>query len=66
MPGALQLYQRNRIDRTARIVNESSDNARLFHHPSEEELREAFAARQMGKERDSWLYNYDALSVPLS
>ncbi|NRA29527.1 MAG: FAD-dependent monooxygenase, partial [Parvularculaceae bacterium] len=66
VPGALQLYQRNRIDRTARIVNESSDNARLFHLPSEEALREAFAARQMGKERDSWLYNYDALSVPLS
>lgn len=63
---ALQLYQRNRIDRTARIVNESSDNARLFHLPSEQALREAFAARDFGGERNAWLYSYDPLRVELS
>ena len=31
IPAALQLYQRNRIDRTARIVTQSSENRRLFH-----------------------------------
>ena len=62
---ALDLYQRNRIDRTAKIVNESSDNARLFHLPSEEELRAAFAKRKIGDERNNWLYNYDPINVSL-
>ena len=62
---ALDLYQRNRIDRTAKIVNESSDNARLFHLPSEEELRAAFAKRKIGDERNNWLYNYDPINVAL-
>ena len=30
---ALQLYQRNRVDRTAKIVTQSSENRRLFHLP---------------------------------
>ena len=62
---ALRLYQRNRIDRTAKIVNESSDNARLFHLPSEDALRDAFAKRDIGGERNAWLYSYDPLTVPL-
>ena len=62
---ALQLYQRNRIERTAKIVNESSDNARLFHLQSEQELRDAFAKRDIGGERNVWLYGYDPLTVPL-
>jgi salicylate hydroxylase len=66
LPEALSLYERNRVDRTSRIVRESSDNAVLFHLPSTEDLREAFAAREMGKERNNWLYNYDPLSVELT
>ena len=50
---ALQLYQRNRHDRTARVVHESSDNAELFHLDSEAALRGA------------WLFNYDPMTVPL-
>ena len=62
---ALQLYQRNRIERTSRIVAESSDNARLFHLPDEETLRAEFATRELGRERNNWLYSYDPLTVPL-
>jgi salicylate hydroxylase len=63
---ALDLYQRNRIPRTSRIIAESTDNARLFHLATEEGLREAFAERELGAERNQWLYNYDALSVALT
>jgi salicylate hydroxylase len=62
---ALDLYQRNRIERTTRIVNESTANAELFQHSSEDELKAAFAARNIDKERTHWLYSYDALNVEL-
>ena len=39
---ALQLYQRNRIDRTTRIVNQSTANRSLFHLRSDEEMRASF------------------------
>jgi len=51
LPEALQLYQRNRIDRTARIVNQSSENHRLFHLRSKEEIRSEFAQRDEGADR---------------
>lgn len=62
---ALQLYQRNRYERTARVVRESSANGKLFHHPSREAMLEAFGKRDMGKERSSWLFNYDPWTVEL-
>jgi salicylate hydroxylase len=62
---ALQLYQRNRIDRTARIVMQSSDNRRLFHLRSEAEMRTAFANRDEGKDRNTWLYSYNPMTVEL-
>ena len=39
IPDALQLYQRNRMDRTARIVNQSNFNRNLFHLRSQAEIR---------------------------
>lgn len=63
---ALQLYQRNRIDRTARIVLQSSDNRRLFHLRSEAEIRAEFAQRDQGRERNTWLYSYNPMTVELS
>ena len=42
-----------------------SDNAKLFHLPSEEDLRAAFAKRKIGDERNNWLYNYDPINVTL-
>jgi salicylate hydroxylase len=66
VPDALQLYQRNRIDRTARIVNQSSENRRLFHLRSKEEIRSEFAQRDEGADRNTWLYSYNPLAVELT
>jgi salicylate hydroxylase len=65
IPQALQLYQRNRIDRTAKIVTQSSDNRRLFHLHSEAEIRAEFAKRNEGADRNTWLYSYNPLTVEL-
>jgi salicylate hydroxylase len=65
IPEALQVYQRNRIDRTARIVLQSSANRELFHLPSEAEIRARFAARDEGEDRNRWLYSYNPLTVAL-
>jgi salicylate hydroxylase len=61
----LQIYQRNRVDRTARIVRQSTENRRLFHLRSEAEIRAAFANRDEGAERNKWLYSYNPMTVPL-
>jgi salicylate hydroxylase len=63
---ALQLYQRNRIERTSRIVLQSSANRELFHLKSVAEMRAAFARRNEGADRNSWLYSYNPLTVELT
>ena len=65
IPEALQLYQRNRVDRTARIVLQSSANRELFHLRSEAEIRARFANRDEGEDRNRWLYSYNPLTVEL-
>ena len=65
IPDALQLYQRNRMERTARIVRQSSVNRNLFHLRSQAEIREAFAKRDEGHDRNAWLYSYNPLTVDL-
>ncbi len=62
---ALDLYQRNRVDRTARIVNESSANSQLLHPKTKEDLQAAFANRDIAAERSRWLFSYDPLTVEL-
>jgi salicylate hydroxylase len=62
---ALQLYQRNRVDRTARIVEQSTANRKLFHLHSEAEIRASFAKRNEGADRNAWLYSYNPLTVEL-
>ena len=66
IPDALQLYQRNRVDRTAKVVLQSSENRRLFHLHSVAEMRAAFAKRDEGADRNTWLYSYNPLTVPLT
>ena len=66
IPAALQLYQRNRIDRTARIVEQSSQNRRLFHLPSQDAIRAEFSKRNEGENRNRWLYSYNPVTVPLT
>jgi salicylate hydroxylase len=65
IPKALQLYQRNRIDRTAKIVIQSSDNRRLFHLRTKADMRAAFARRDEGADRNNWLYSYNPMTVEL-
>jgi salicylate hydroxylase len=62
---ALQLYERNRIERTARIVRQSDANRTLFHMHSMEEIRARFAKRDEGADRNAWLYSYNPLTVEL-
>lgn len=63
---AVQIYQRNRIGRTTRIVDGSSANRDLFHLRNEQEMRQIFASRNQGDERNQWLYSYNPLSAQLS
>jgi salicylate hydroxylase len=65
VPGAIALYQAARVDRTARIVNESRANRALFHLPDVAALRAAFAKRDMNAERSAWLFSYDPTTVEL-
>jgi salicylate hydroxylase len=62
---ALQLYQRNRIERTSRIVKISGVNRDLFHMRDQSALRRAFENRDEGNSRNAWLYSYNALTVDL-
>jgi salicylate hydroxylase len=61
----LQLYQRNRIARSSRIVAQSAANRALFHMRDTDEIRAHFAKRNEGAERNEWLYSYNPLTVPL-
>jgi len=61
----LDLYQRNRVERTARIVRESTANRTLFHLETTEALKAAFGRRDLGRERGAWLFSYNPLTVEL-
>lgn len=65
VPEALQMYERNRIKRTTRIVEGSSANRALFHMREQAALRAAFANRDEGASRSEWLYSYNPLTVAL-
>jgi salicylate hydroxylase len=62
---ALQIYQRNRVDRTAKIVQQSTANRELFHLPSQAEIRARFSEKDEGDDRNRWLYSYNPLTVEL-
>ena len=63
---ALDRYQRNRAERTARIVNESTEHGSLYHITDAEEMKREFARRNITKSRAEWLYCYDPLHTPLA
>ncbi|HEY7216993.1 MAG TPA: FAD-dependent monooxygenase [Candidatus Binatia bacterium] len=62
---ALQLYQRNRVDRTVKIVEQSAAKRTLFHQRTVAEIRASFAQRDEGADRNAWLYSYNPLTVAL-
>ncbi|HEX5508904.1 MAG TPA: FAD-dependent monooxygenase [Pseudolabrys sp.] len=66
IPTALNLYQRNRVERTAKVVAQSTYNRELFHLRSVDEIRARFARRNEGEDRNKWLYSYNPLTVPLT
>src|SRR4051794_1485650 len=69
---ALQRYERARLERTAAIVRGSSDNTKRFHNPAlgNPQGAAAYIEREFQPDlvnnRYDWLYEYDALRVPLS
>jgi salicylate hydroxylase len=71
VPDALRRYEDARLHRTAAIVRGSSDNTRRFHNPAlgSVEGAAAYVEREFQqdkvKQRYDWLYEYDALTVPL-
>ena len=65
VPEALQVYQRARVERCARVVTESAEHGGLYHMADPAEMKKAFAERNIARERAQWLYNYDPLKVPL-
>ncbi|MFA7679826.1 MAG: FAD-dependent monooxygenase [Pigmentiphaga sp.] len=63
---ALQTYQRNRLERTAQVVNESIENRWIYRIEDLEEMRRAFQNKDMSTSRTAWLYSYDPVTVELS
>ncbi|MDG1438854.1 MAG: FAD-dependent monooxygenase [Emcibacteraceae bacterium] len=62
---ALDMFQRNRMERTARIVIESTEHGDLYHLSNKEEFEAGFGKKNIAKERAEWLYSYDPLTVVL-
>jgi salicylate hydroxylase len=68
---ALKHYDAARLGRTAAIVRGSNDNAKRFHNPALTEASSAAAyidrewAPEKVRGRYDWLYEYDALTVPV-
>ncbi len=65
VPEAVELYQRARVYRCARVVTESAEHGTLYHIKDAAEMKKAFADRNIARERAQWLFNYDPLKVPL-
>ena len=65
VPEALELYQRARVERCARVVMESAEHGTLYHIKDAAQMKKAFAERNIARERAQWLFNYDPLKVPL-
>jgi salicylate hydroxylase len=71
IPDALIRYENARLERTARIVRGSADNTKRFHTPAlgSAEGATAYIEREFEpakvRARYDWLYEYDALTVPV-
>jgi len=62
---ALDLYQTNRYERTARVQTGSNDMATLYKQRTVEELKRGFADFTLHESRNQWLYGYNPLTVAL-
>lgn len=66
LENALQVYERHRGPRTARIVNESTAMGKLYQLADAEQMKRAFADKDLSRSRNEWLYPYDPLTVALA
>jgi salicylate hydroxylase len=71
-PSALKLFEHNRLERTALIVQRSLQNALRFHNPILADPQQAAQYIQAEwdpekvRTRYDWLFEYNPLSVPLN
>lgn len=61
----LAIYQNHRGPRTARVISESNQMGELYHIADAQQMRQAFADRDIARSRNEWLYPYDPLTVAL-
>jgi len=66
----LRLYQRNRLERTARIQTTSTAMGQLYHQPDADAFRKGFTRAQEARsrsdeDRNAWLASYDPNTVKL-
>ena len=59
LAGRLRRFEAHRAPRAARVVRESTEMGALYHITDAQAMREAFAARDIARSRNEWLYPYD-------
>jgi salicylate hydroxylase len=63
----LQLYQRNRFERTAKIQNSSERAGKLYHFKTSLMRKVAFTAlKKVGARQQAYIPEYDANTVKLT
>ncbi|MDU8946740.1 FAD-dependent oxidoreductase [Ovoidimarina sediminis] len=67
VPASLDRFQKIRAPRAARVVESANRMRRINHMADENELRKSIAkSADLFAERDTWLYNYNPMTVPLT
>lgn len=69
VPDALRCYSAARIPRTTRVVNDSSENVKRYHHPalSDPAAAKDYVSHAWNEQQDlrAWIFAYDATTAPL-
>ncbi|MDJ0827658.1 MAG: FAD-dependent oxidoreductase [Rhodobacter sp.] len=67
VPELLERFQSIRAPRAARVVESANRMRRINHMANEGELREAISrSADLFADRDTWLYNYNPMTAPLT
>ncbi len=69
VPVALKCYEASRIPRTAKVVNDSADNVKRYHHPalSDPAAAKDYVSTAWDDQQDlrAWIFSCDATTAPL-